>query len=159
MGSKKYAGIVVDQTHPSLDKLFYYYIPDELAGLAQVGVRVQVPFGPRSLQGYILTVDEKVDIPEEKIRPIKKLLDPAPVLNPSIISLILWMKSEYHCMLIEAIRCFIPPGLRLNIKKKTQRVAILQETDSLEDWIHQVEARSPNMASILRILEDEDRVP
>jgi primosomal protein N' (replication factor Y) len=159
MENNKYAGVVVDQAHPSLDKLFHYAIPEELEDQAQVGVRVQVPFGPRSLQGYILTIDEKIDIPREKVKPIRKLLDPAPALNPSIIPLILWMKEEYHCMLIEAIRCFIPPGLRLNMKGKMQKVAILQETDSLDDWIHQVEKRSPNMAAILRILGQEGRVP
>ena len=85
MENNKYAGVVVDQTHPSLDKLFHYAIPEELTDQALIGVRVQVPFGPRSLQGYILTLDEKVDIPKEKIKPIKKLLDPSPALNPSII--------------------------------------------------------------------------
>lgn len=159
MENRKYAGIVIDQTHPSLDKLFHYAIPKEMTEQAQIGVRVQVPFGSRSLQGYILTLDDKVEIPKDKIKPIKKLLDPVPALDPSIIPLIIWMKEEYHCMLIEAIRCFIPPGLRLNMKGKTQKVAMLQETDTLDDWIHQVEGRSPNMAAILRILGQVDRMP
>ena len=44
MPANKYAGVVVDQAHPSLDKLFHYSIPENLAGQVQVGVRVQVPF-------------------------------------------------------------------------------------------------------------------
>ena len=159
MENRKYAGVIVDQAHPSLDKLFHYSIPEAMVDQAQIGVRVQVPFGPRSLQGYILSLDEEISVPLEKLKPIKKILDPGPALNRSILPLIHWMKVEYLCMYIEAIRCFIPPGLRLNMKEKTMKTVRLVETDSLEEWIRSVEGRSPNMAAILRALEDTDRIP
>jgi primosomal protein N' (replication factor Y) len=159
MENKLYAGVVIDQVHPALDKLFHYSIPDELNGKAEIGMRVQVPFGPRSIQGYILSLDREIDIPADRIRPIKKVLDPHPSLRPSILPLIYWMKEEYHCLYIEAIRCFIPPGIRVNIKEKTHRVVYLTDSDSVEDWIRAVEGRSSNMAAILRFLEQEDGVP
>ena len=71
MEKSKYAGVVVDQIHPSLDKIFHYEIPDHLYSCIQPGVRVQVPFGSRSLQGYVLSLEDKIDFPEEKIKPIK----------------------------------------------------------------------------------------
>jgi primosomal protein N' (replication factor Y) len=159
LNNKIFAGVVIDQVHPSLDKLFHYSIPAELAGKAEIGMRVQVPFGPRTIQGYILSLDKETDIPEDKIKPLKKVLDPHPALSRSILPLIPWMKEEYHCLFIEAIRCFIPPGIRLNIKEKTQRVVYLTDTDSIEEWIQSVEGRSANMAAILRFLEQGDGVP
>lgn len=140
---KMYAGVVVDEVHPSLDKLFHYSIPEELSDKAVLGMRVQVPFGGRTMQGYILCLDDSTEVPVDKIKPIKRILDPAPVLNSSIIPLISWMKSEYHCMYIEAIRCFIPPGLRMNIRGRTQKIACLEDCDCIEDWIRSVEGRSP----------------
>ncbi|HHU49761.1 MAG: primosomal protein N' [Caldicoprobacterales bacterium] len=159
MEKRKYAGVVVDQTHPSLDKLFHYGIPDNLAKHIQLGVRVQVPFGHRNLQGYILSLDEEPDVSMEKIRPIKKVLDPSPALVPSAIPLIYWMRNEYHCMFIEAIRCFIPPGLRLNIGEKTQKIVVLEEVDYIDEWIRAVERYSPGMAAILRTLEQNESMP
>jgi len=157
--NRKYAGVVIDQAHPALDKLFHYSIPPTLADKVEVGLRVQVSFGRSILQGYILSLDEKADIPEEKIKPLKKLMDPHPVLGKSMIPLIYWMKEEYHCMLIEAIRCCIPPGIRGNVKGKTQQVVYLTDTDSLKEWISSVENRSPKMAGILRALEHRDGMP
>ena len=159
LDNRKYAGVVIDQIHPALDKLFHYSIPSVLAPKTEIGMRVQVSFGRSILQGYILSLDEETDIPEEKIKPLKKLLDPHPALGRNSIPLIFWMKEEYHCMLIEAIRCFIPPGIRVNIKGKTQRVVYLTETDSLEEWVRSVENRSSYMASILRTLEQGDGIP
>lgn len=157
--SPKYAGVVIDQVHPALDKLFHYSIPAALNHGAKIGMRVQVPFGRSRMQGYILSLDEEIDIPMAKVKPIKKLLDPHPALGENIIPLIPWMRKEYHCMLIEAIRCFIPPGIRLNVKEKTQRVVYLTADDFLDQWVRSVENRSPAMASILRTLEQEDGVP
>jgi hypothetical protein len=74
MPANKYAGVVVDQAHPSLDKLFHYSIPENLAGQVQVGVRVQVPFGRRHVQGYVLSLDDEPGVSEEKIKPIRKVL-------------------------------------------------------------------------------------
>ncbi len=153
MTKRKYAGIVVDRIHPSLDKLFHYDIPENLQNQIHLGVRVQVPFGHSSMQGYVLSLDEKPDVSEDKIRSIKKILDPDPALLPFAIPLIFWMKRKYHCMLIEAIHCFIPPGLRMNIREKIQKIVVLEKTDTIDEWIIAVEKRSSGMANILRILE------
>ena len=56
----------MDRIHPSLDKLFHYAVPESIENHIQVGVRVQVPFGYRNLQGYVLSLDEETDIPKEK---------------------------------------------------------------------------------------------
>jgi primosomal protein N' len=90
---RQYAGVVIDQIHPSLDKLFHYTVPENLSDQIQIGVRVQVPFGHRSVQGYVLTLDDETDVPLERIKPIKKLLDPGPALHSSATSLIFWMKK------------------------------------------------------------------
>lgn len=159
MPANKYAGVVVDQVHPSLDKLFHYSIPENLAGQVQVGVRVQVPFGRRHVQGYVLSLDDEPGVSEEKIKPIRKVLDHDPALNSSVVPLITWMKAEYNCMMIEAIRCLIPPGMRLNLRGKTQKTAIISDPDQVDEWVRAVEGYSAGMASILRILQQYDSMP
>jgi len=148
-----YAGVIIDQIHPSLDRIFHYAIPELISQYIQPGVRVQVPFGHRNLQGFVLSIDEEVNFPKEKIRHIKKVLDAEPALPLSLIPLVYWMKEEYHCLYIEAIRCFIPPGLRMNIREKTKKIVILEDTDAVNEWIKAVKKRSKGMANILKILE------
>lgn len=156
----RFAAVVIDQAHPSLDKVFHYSVPPELSSQVCVGMRVTVPFRNSFCQGYILSLDDTTEVPLEKLKPIKKLMDPYPLLTEHIIPLIFWMRDEYHCMLIEAIRCFIPPGMRVNIKEKTQRVIYLNlnDGDSVDEWIRSVENKSPNMAAILRLLEQGDGI-
>ena len=62
-------------------------------------------------------------------------------------------------MFIEAIRCFIPPGLRLNIGEKTQKIVVLEEVDYIDEWIRAVERYSLGMAAILRTLEQNESMP
>ena len=71
MEKSKYAGVVVDQIHPSLDKIFHYEIPDHLYSCIQPGVRVQVPFGSRSLQGYVLSLKIKLIFLKKKLNLLK----------------------------------------------------------------------------------------
>ena len=50
----KYANIIVDISHEKLDKTFQYLIPEALKEEVRVGVLVDIPFGNRSLTGYVV---------------------------------------------------------------------------------------------------------
>nr|PZN11625.1 MAG: primosomal protein N' [Caldicoprobacter oshimai] len=88
------------------------------------------------------------------------MLDDYPVIPQSMIPLISWMKEEYHCLSIEAIRCMTPPGLRANIKKKTQRLVYLNDQgDVVEERINYIARKSSYMADVLRLLVQQDGIP
>lgn len=157
MNTIKYAGVIIDQVHPSLDKAFHYAIPDEMLCIIQLGMRVVVPFGPRrSMQGYVISLDAECPVPPDKIKPIKKLPDTYAVISEALLPMVWWMCSEYHCLAIEALRCFIPPGLRVNIKEKVQRVVYLNPEEDLDAMVDGIMKRSPGMAAVLKTLMVED---
>lgn len=155
MGNLKYAGIVIDQAHPALDKIFHYLIPEQMKQTIKIGMRVSVPFGNgnKELEGYILRVDSEIDVPENKLKTIYKILDPYPILSAKTISLINWMKNEYHCLTIEAIRCFVPAGARTNTRRNRQKIVSLESEEETEERILFIQNLSPNMAEILRTLD------
>jgi len=161
MNNKFFAGVVIDQAHPSLDKIFHYRIPEELRNKIQLGMRVIVPFGVsnKGIEGYVVSLEEKVDIPLDKVKPVIKILDDFPIILPKFIPIIHWMKKEYHCLTIEALRCFIAPGLKMNIKEKRHKVVYLNIDKNINKCIETVEKRSWYMAEILRILDQEDGIP
>ncbi len=50
------AKVIVDVASKSVDYKFDYIIPEQLESVIQPGVRVIVPFGPRTIQGYVMEV-------------------------------------------------------------------------------------------------------
>ncbi|NLM39442.1 MAG: hypothetical protein GX205_05245, partial [Firmicutes bacterium] len=51
---RRYAGVIVDIKAAAVDRIFTYSIPEHLD--ISVGHRVLVPFGPRKLEGYIISI-------------------------------------------------------------------------------------------------------
>lgn len=155
-----YAGVVIDRVHPALDKIFHYGIPDDIDVNDLLGRRVSVPFGAgnKFIDAYVMTLDDTIDLPKDKIKNINKLLDKVPVVLTELIPLIFWIRDKYHCLIIEAVRLFIPPGLRRNIGHKYERIAFLNVEEKIEEKIDLLRRRSVYMAEILRILDEEDGI-
>lgn len=110
-----YAKVIVGHSHPEVDKLFDYRIPEEMAGAAQPGVRVIVPFGARGIrtEGYIISLCRETEWPEEKIKAVLEVLDGGkPAFTPELLALAGWMKERYFCTLNQCLQAILPPGIR-----------------------------------------------
>ena len=55
-------GVLVEITSKSVDRVFDYLVPSKLESLIEVGKRVKVPFGNRTLVGFILDIKTTSDI-------------------------------------------------------------------------------------------------
>lgn len=81
-----------------------------------VGSRVQVMFGNRRATGVITALHEKLPqdfpVPQNKIRPILRVLDETPLLNEEMMSLGKWISSFYLCSIGEAYSAMIPGGIK-----------------------------------------------
>ena len=81
-----------------------------------VGARVQVMFGNRRTTGVITALHEKLPqdfpVPQNKIRPILRVLDETPLLNEETMSLGKWISSFYLCSIGEAYSAMIPGGIK-----------------------------------------------
>jgi primosomal protein N' (replication factor Y) (superfamily II helicase) len=105
-----YAQVVVERrTGPALES-FTYEVPDDLAGAVVEGARVVVPFGKRTVTGYILGLSQESDHPSP--RPIDSLADEPPLLQPHQVLLARWIAEHYAAPLAETVRAMIPPGIR-----------------------------------------------
>lgn len=91
------------------------YLPPEgihAPGGWQPGIRIQAPFGKRSLTTVLLAVKRQTDIDLDKLRAVTARLDEEPVLTPSILALCEWASSYYHYPLGETIAQALPKALR-----------------------------------------------
>src|SRR5918911_527421 len=103
------------------NSLYHYQVPAELADGVRVGTLVHVPFGPRELQGVVFEPDAQ-PIPARPLKPIRAVLDPAPVVTPAGIALARWVSAYYSCPVAEVLAAMLPPGLARHTVYELERV-------------------------------------
>ena len=97
MAEKLLARVAVSSVPFAADKLYTYLVPEALAGAAEEGKRVLVPFGRgnRRSEGFLMELRrEESGTP---LKPIDSVLDDAPLLDKKDIRLTRWMKARYFC--------------------------------------------------------------
>ena len=66
----RFAEIIVDLSAGAVDRLFTYAVPDGMT--VDAGWQVEVPFGPRSLEGFVISLKDTCELPPEKVKPIRR---------------------------------------------------------------------------------------
>lgn len=96
-----------------LRRLFDYLPPDNIDFTQLIpGVRVQVPFGARTMTGVLIDVSKKSTIAPEKLKQALAVLDDAPIFSKDIFELCEWAASYYHHPLGEVLMAAVPVLLR-----------------------------------------------
>ena len=120
-----YAEVVVDVSADSLDKIFDYRCPDDNV---KVGHRVLVPFGKRSLEGYVLKLKDTTNYDVNLVKDIIKPLDDYPLITAEMFQVIDKLVETYNLRLIDIIHLIIPAQIR-NGKIKPQRTKMCYLTE------------------------------
>lgn len=94
-----------------LEKTFHYLVPEPLQSAARPGMRVAAPFGPRERTGFIVRFVDRS--PFSQLKPVRRLIDAAPVITDERWALAEWMSAYYYCSVGEALSAMVPSGLRL----------------------------------------------
>jgi len=94
----------------ALRKEFDYAIPPELAGLVDVGSRVQVPFGPRKVLGVVTAVAE--ESAHARLKPIIKVIGAQTLVTAKVLKLARWIADYYCCAPEIALKSVLPEAVR-----------------------------------------------
>ncbi len=113
MGGNKILGsmiaeIIVDIASSQVDKIFDYYVGDEV----QIGSRVVVPFGKKVMDGIVIGLKEKSDLSSDRIKPILRTLDEDKAITNEMLELMRYMVKKYHIPHALALRQFLPSEMR-----------------------------------------------
>ncbi|SEN16204.1 primosomal protein N' [Lihuaxuella thermophila] len=109
------AEVIVDVPSSATDRPFDYLIPEELASEVHVGSRVQVPFGPRKLLGYVVGLKDHSS--SRRLKAIEDVMDLVPPLTPELVRLGMFMADEYLCRTITALQSMVPAVLKGRYQK------------------------------------------
>ncbi len=89
-------------------RLFHYAVPETLRDRLVPGHLVNVPFGPRPVQGIAIRMQHTTPVPA---RDVLSLARPQPVLRPYQIRLAAWIGHYYVASLAACLALFVPPGV------------------------------------------------
>src|SRR3989337_3221311 len=96
-----YAEVAVDTYQDPTKKLFTYQIPPEFKQTAKEGDKVTVPFGKRTVGGYIWKITSiKPRFPTKPIQEVKSQMFTAPQ-----VKLAHWMATRYLGSPLECLKC------------------------------------------------------
>ncbi len=131
---------------------FTYRLPVGFGDLVKPGSRLLVPFGKRSITGYVVSLSDELDqelgLDESAIKNAAELLDEEPLLTNEILELTRWTADYYAASWGEILKASLPAGINAASEM------IVKITETGRDEIH----KSPNVTSIkikiLRYLND-----
>jgi primosomal protein N' (replication factor Y) len=109
--------IVVEINHLRHDQVFHYLPSEEMPGLA-LGMRVLVPFGKQTVQGWV--VGFSTPPPGVALRSIQEVVGAEPDFNPELLRLARWMADYYLHPLPEILKLMAPPGKPVRARKQVQ---------------------------------------
>jgi primosomal protein N' (replication factor Y) (superfamily II helicase) len=140
------ARIVVDA---AVDRAFDYAIPEDLQHSVEIGLRVSVPFGPRTVQGYIVGLMHEAET-ERALKPIKRIVSPIPYLDHTLLKLIGWISAYYGARMEQCIRTALPGAVR----KADAGFREQQEVSLVPDQPLPADTLSESQQRVLAALQD-----
>lgn len=127
-----YANVIVDISHEKLDKTFQYSIPDELLCDIRPGVCVDIPFGSRTITGYVIEVTDKPEYDPSRTKPLIGIKADSVAVEAKLIALAAWIRRNYGSTMNQALKTVIP------VKKQAKE----QVSRSIALKIDKVKARA-----------------
>lgn len=117
------AEVLVELSNKNIDKVFDYIVPETLKNDIKIGIRVTVPFGSQTLEGFVLGV--KNDTSLTSLKEIINVVDKEVILDTELLELGKKMSLKYLSTLISCYQVMLPKALKAqagtNINKKIEK--------------------------------------
>jgi len=141
-----------------LRRTFDYLPPHDLEnpGLLKPGVRVSVPFGKQNMTGVLVSTSHHSDVPVNKLKAAKAVLDNEPVLPDSILKLMSWASDYYQYPHGDALLSVLPTLLRDGEPAQTKTEIVWRLTTYGKGLPTDALKRSPKQAALLQRLQQGD---
>ena len=108
-------GVLVELSNKNIDKIFDYHVPESLIDKIKIGIRVEVPFGRQTLDGFVLEIKKSSDI---ELKDILSIKDTDIVLNEELLELGRSLSKDTLATLISCYQVMLPKALKAKINGK-----------------------------------------
>ncbi len=133
------------------DLVFDYGIPEGVPAIA--GCRVNIPLRNRPATGTILSIGPPPE-GDFALREILSLIDPEPLITPTLMKVAHWMSNYYATPLEQIIRSFLPTSVRQDKNsEKTRKIVALTQSIN-DDELDKLAKRAPRQHLIVTVLKN-----
>ena len=115
-----YCDVLVELKTNKIAQTFTYLIPNNLRSQVKVGIRVLVPFGKQTLEGFVLNITDNKSFDYE-LKEIISLVDLEPVINEEMLELGKYISLKTLCNLISAYQTMLPAALKAHKNFKVNK--------------------------------------
>ncbi len=105
-------GVLVELSNKNIDRVFDYKVKDCDREKIKIGIRVEVPFGRQSLEGFVLEIKDQSDV--DNLKEINKVIDDEVILSEELIELGKIMQRNTLSTLISCYQVMLPKALKAN---------------------------------------------
>ncbi|WP_138268866.1 replication restart helicase PriA [Anaerofustis stercorihominis] len=126
------ANVLIDTLGVVGDKIYDYKIPDNLIKDIEIGKRVLVYFGrgKNLIPALVIGINENSEYEENKIKDIVEVLDEEVIVHQYLIDLIKYMRDNYFCTYIDALRCVLPS---LEQVKRKETYSLIENDKQIDE--------------------------
>ncbi|MBR5226996.1 MAG: hypothetical protein IKV69_02845 [Clostridia bacterium] len=140
------AEVIVDVANSAVDRVFEYIIPENLDVFK--GARVLVPFGPRKILGYVLSIKETAST-HHTLKEILAVKEDGSIL-PEMLKLCEFMVEKYNIKWVDALRLCISREVRNDFAKAKQILMCrVLESAELEKYLSSLPPKSQKQKDVV----------
>lgn len=153
------ATVILRLAVPSpLRRLFDYLPPESIdaahAATLAPGIRVAVPFGPRTLVAILVSVQSTSSVPANKLKRALHLIDERPLLPESLMELYVWSAQYYQHPPGEVFQAMLPALLRQDRPAARPSRRLWRLTDAGRALPAEALLRAPRQREIIEFLAE-----
>lgn len=148
------AKVIVDISTSAVDKIFDYLIPPDMP--LQIGDRVNVPFGSKTIEGYVIDIATQNES-KYQLKYISARLDVEPIITTEMLELMHYMRTAFYLRYVDCLRLFLPSKLRGGkIKELTREFVSINKAIPIEEMLQSVGNRAKSQKKLLENIEEGD---
>lgn len=122
------AGVIINKKTAALNRIFHYIVPEGMN--IRPGQLVEVEFGKSRVEAVVVDTACATDVPPDKLKEIKRLIDPRPVFGQDLLALSQFAADYYLCSRAAVLQAMLPSGMLLTGKmpkaKTVRLIRLLQ---------------------------------
>lgn len=152
-----YAEVLVEYGAKALDKKFTYIIPDNFKDKLQIGMKVIVPFGNTTINGFVVNIINSTE--NENLKEIVDISKQDFNLNDELMKLGEYIKENTLCSLIQAYQCMLPSSMKVKTIKsdyqKYNEYLVLNNKEDALNYIKENKNVKKQIELLNRLLQNE----
>ena len=149
-----YAEVLIEYSAKTIDKTFTYIIPENLKEEIKIGMKVLIPFGNKTINGFVTNITNEFK-DTYKLKPITDITDKNLCLNKEMMKLGEYLKEKTLCTKIAAYQTMLPSSLKIKEQKSNfSKYLIYIELNCDENKIKEYIDNNPRKKKNAEILQE-----